>query len=188
MDAARLLERSPSWTRRDREGLQAWSAAYATWLRTSKNGREEAAAANNHGTWYEAQLTALLLYTGQTRGAAEIETSKARLAAQIEPDGRQPRELARTRAWSYSVMNLEGWFTLARLAQEAGVDLWHFRTADGRSLRAALDYLVPFAGGATPWPHPQITPFVWGDFVPLLEQGAGVWGGEGYLTLAGRLR
>jgi hypothetical protein len=84
-------------------------------------------------------------------------------------------------------MNLEGWFTLARLAQEAGVDLWHFRTADGRSLRGALDYLVPFAGGATPWPHPQITPFVWGEFAALLEEGAAVWGG-GYREVVMRVR
>jgi len=67
-------------------GLQAWCSAYATWLQTSRNGREEAAALNNHGTWYEAQLTALLLYTGRREEAkARCERATLRLASQIEP-------------------------------------------------------------------------------------------------------
>jgi hypothetical protein len=189
VDAARVLDASPSWTVRDRQGLRAWCSAYAAWLQTSRNGREEAAALNNHGTWYEAQLTALLLYTGRREEAKErCERATLRLASQIEPDGRQPRELARTRSWSYSVMNLHGWFTVARLSEEAGVDVWNFRSADGRSLRAALDYLVPFAGSATKWPHPQITPIERAGLVPLLDQAASVWKADSYRTLADRLR
>ena len=165
-----------------------WCAAFAAWLQTSRNGREESAATNNHGTWYEAQLAALLLYTGrQDEARTRLESTRRRLASQIEPDGRQPRELERTRSWSYSVMNLSGWFTVARLAEEAGVDLWNFRTADGRSLRAALDYLVPFAAGAK-WPHPQITPFERENLVPLLDQAATVWKADEYRALAERLR
>jgi hypothetical protein len=189
VDAARLLTASPAWTARDADGLRAWCSAYAAWLKTSRNGREEAAAGNNHGTWYDAQLTTLLLYTGRACEAkARFETAKRRLASQIEPDGRQPRELARTRSWSYSVMNLHGWFTVARLAGEAGVDLWHYRTADGRSLRAAVDYLVPFAGGDARWPHQQITPIAWDEFAALLDQAARVWTDGGYGALAARLR
>jgi hypothetical protein len=190
VDAARALAPSRSWTASDDAGLKAWAASYATWLRESRHGQEEAAAENNHGTWYDAQLVSLLLFTGQKDDArAVIEAStKRRLAAQIEPDGRQPRELARTRAWSYSVMNLEGWFTLARLARETGSDLWGYRTPDGRSLRAALDYLVPFAGGTTRWPHRQITPFRREDLAPLLREAAVTWGADHYRVLADRLQ
>jgi hypothetical protein len=39
VEAARSLEASPSWTAADREGLRAWCAAYAGWLKTSPNGR-----------------------------------------------------------------------------------------------------------------------------------------------------
>jgi Alginate lyase len=189
VDAAQRLEASPSWTGRDRQGLRAWCAAYAAWLHTSKHGREEAAALNNHGTWYEAQLTALLLYTGRRDEAkARFEQAGKRLSSQIEPDGRQPRELERTRSWNYSVMNLDGWFTVARLAEEGGIDLWNFRTPDGRSLRAALDYLVPFAGGSSAWPHRQITPLEWDGLVHLLDQAATVWHADQYRALADRLR
>jgi len=51
--------------------------------------------------------------------AIAVITSALALTLQIERDGRQPRELERTRSWSYSVMNLDGWFTVARLAEEA---------------------------------------------------------------------
>jgi hypothetical protein len=188
VDAVRVLAGSPSWTARDRDGLRAWCTAFASWLQTSRHGREEASAPNNHGTWYDAQFTALLLYTDRGDEArARLEQAKRRLASQIEPDGRQPRELARTRSWSYSVMNLQGWFTLARLAQEAGVDLWAFRTADGRSLRGALDYLVSFAGRGA-WPHQQITPLEWIGLVPLLDQAAVAWSSDDYAALARRLR
>jgi hypothetical protein len=189
VDAARALEASPAWSDRDRQGLHAWCSAYAAWLQTSRNGREEAAASNNHGTWYEAQLTALLLYTGR-RDEAKVRCDQARkrLSSQIEPDGRQPRELERTRSWNYSVMNLDGWFTLAGLAQEAGIDLWSFRSADGRSLRAALDYLVPFANGSARWPHKQIAPIEWDGLVPLLDEAAARWNADRYRVLADRLR
>jgi hypothetical protein len=189
VDAARALAASPAWAARDADGLRAWCSAYAAWLKTSRNGRQEAAAGNNHGTWYEAQLTALLLHTGSTGEAkARFEAAKRRLASQIEPDGRQPRELARTRSWSYSVMNLRGWFTVAGLAGEAGIDLWHYRTVDGRSLRGALDYLARFSGEGAVWPHRQITLVNYGEFADLLDQASLVWTDGGYGALAARLR
>jgi len=189
IDAERAIAASPSWSAGDRTGLRTWCAAYATWLRTSKNGREEAAAKNNHGTWYDAQLVALLLFMDKRDEARSVieTTSKRRLAAQIEPDGRQPEELRRTRAWSYSVMNLDGWFTLARLAGDAGVDLWNYRTGDGRSLRVALNYLVPFAEGVAKWPYKQITPFETNGLVPLIRQAAVVWKSDRYAAIADRL-
>lgn len=49
VDAVRLLEGSSAWTSADREGFAAWMNAFVDWLLTSKNGKEEAAAANNHG-------------------------------------------------------------------------------------------------------------------------------------------
>ena len=187
--AVRSLDGSPSWAAADKAGLKAWCAAFTTWLRTSKNGRAEAAAKNNHGTWYDAQVVALLLYADRRDEArAMIETStKKRLAAQIEPDGRQPQELQRTRAWSYSVMNLDGWFTLARLAEQVGIDLWHYRTRDGRSIQAALDYLVPFADRTKKWPHAQITQFETNSLVGLLRQAAVVWKADRYAVLVDRL-
>jgi Alginate lyase len=187
VDAVGLLAGAKAWTPEDQRGLSAWFAAYLRWLRESAHGRAEAAATNNHGTHYDAQVASFALFTGQPALAAQVlgESRQKRIAAQIEPDGRQPRELERTRAWSYSVMNLGGFFTLAALGERAGVDLWGFQTADGRGLRRALDWLVPFAEGKA-WAHPQITPWSPRDLAPLLREAAVRYREERYETLLER--
>src|SRR3954468_7394630 len=43
VDSIGLLQSSKSWTDADQKGMVAWFDAYATWLQTSKNGKEEAA-------------------------------------------------------------------------------------------------------------------------------------------------
>lgn len=161
IDAVVLLRGASSWTVADDQGITQWCRLYLSWLRESKNGRAEMNAKNNHGTWYDVQVVALALFVRDSlfaRAVAE-EAKTKRIAAQIEPDGRQPLEIARTRSWHYSCMNTDGMFTLAVLAERVGVDLWNFRTGDGRSIRAALDYLLPFALGKSAWETPEIKGF-----------------------------
>jgi hypothetical protein len=107
------------------------------------------------------QVAAFSLFTGRDRQARDVLAAvpQRRIATQIEPDGRQPRELSRTRALTYSTMNLGLLFDLATVAGRSGIDLWHYRTDDGRGIQDALDWLLPFWIQAKPWPYQQITPF-----------------------------
>jgi hypothetical protein len=82
---------------------------------------------------------------------------------------------------------LGAFFQLATIGDRVGVDLWRHRTADDRSLRAALDYLVPFAAGDRAWPHPQITPFRAGELHWLLRRAAVAWNEPRYRQLAARI-
>jgi hypothetical protein len=156
-DATALLAGSPAWSAADAAGLQAWCGDLLAWLRESDQGQREARAANNHGTWYAVQAAGLALYSGQDALAHDLvaEAGPRLIASQIEPDGRQPHELARTRAFHYSAFNLEALLALATLGEHVGVDLWRSETGDGRGIRGALDYLLPFAAGAAPWPYPD---------------------------------
>lgn len=155
----RWLDGSKAWTSQDAAGMKKWLTDYLTWLQTSENGREEAAAKNNHGTWYDAQIAALAIFTGQTQLTRRtVESAKTkRIAVQIEPDGSQPLELARTKALSYSTMNLRAFFELATIGAGLGVDLWRFETKDGRGIRKALDYLATYVDPAKSWPGQQIS-------------------------------
>jgi hypothetical protein len=189
VDAAGLLEGSAAWTAADDRGLRDWFMQYVHWLRTSSNGRDEDAAKNNHGSWYDAQVTIFALYAGDRALATEtLERVKTRrIAVQIEPDGRQPLELARTNAWGYSNFNLEALCELATLGDEAGVDLWSFKTADGRSIRAALDFLVPYAAGEKKWDYQQIGGFSAGAMRTALLRAARAYNDPKYAALASKL-
>jgi len=152
------LGRSDAFTDADNEAMREWFAAYLNWLQASENGKQEAATLNNHATHYDVQVVAYALFTGQRELARRIveDAKTRRIATQIEPDGTMPLELERTRAFSYSTLNLRGFFDLADLARDLDVDLWNFETPDGRGLRKALDYLAPYVDESKTWPHPQI--------------------------------
>jgi len=153
------LAKSTSWAKADQDGMKAWLASFCEWLQTSKNGKEEEAAKNNHGTWYDVQLTALALFTGQNDLAHRVveQAKQKRIAAQIQPDGKMPEELARTNSLGYTTMNTRAFCNLADLAAKAGVDLWNYQTKDGRGIRKAIEFLAPYADPAKEWPFEQIS-------------------------------
>jgi hypothetical protein len=158
VDAVGLLDGSKSWTAAEQKGMTGWAGDYLQWLTTSKIGRGEDAAANNHGTFYDVQAVSLALFTGQNGFAREklLQARTKRIADEIEPDGRMPRELARTLSFNYSLFNLRAEIELAALGRSAGVDLWHYQTADGRSLLQAAEFMAQFADPQRGWPYPQI--------------------------------
>jgi Alginate lyase len=185
IDAIGLLAGSKALTEAHQRGLQEWFDKFLRWMLESQNGRDEAASKNNHGTYYDLQTASFALFVGKKELARTIlETSRQkRIALQIEPDGAQPLELARTRAWSYSVMNLQGLMSLARLGEVVGVDLWNYRTPDGRGIRRALDYLVPFGLGDRKWPHQELGEWTPQALFPLLRQAAVTYADQKYSAL-----
>jgi len=186
VDAIGLLAGSPAWTATDDKGLHDWFEQYLHWMRTSKNGLAEDAAKNNHGNWYDVQITSMALFLGdRTLARDTLERVKTRrIAVQIEPDGREPLELARTKAWGYSTMSLDALCRLATFGDVVGVDLWNFKTADGRSIRAAIDFLVPYAADKKAWDFQEIAGFHADAMTPTLLRAAKVYHDPKYAALA----
>lgn len=174
VDAVGLLAGSKRWTAVDQRDMRAWFGEFLRWMQESKHGKDEAAAKNNHGTYYDVQVVSFALFVGETALAKRVvlDARTKRIAVQIEPDGSQPLELARTRAWGYSVGNLDGLMQLADLGENVGVDLWNYQTDDGRSIRKALDFLVPFALGDKKWAHQQLGEWPPQMLFPLIRRAA----------------
>jgi len=171
LDGLTLLSGSPALTQQDETGLHKWFSGYLDWLETSKNGHDEADAKNNHGSWFDQQITGIALFLGNKDLARRVGNAAKtkRIAFQIKPDGSEPLELVRTKSFSYSVFNLTALEWLAVESRQAGVDLWSYRSPEGASIRVDLDYLLPYAEGAKTWTHQAINGVDGGSLVePLL--------------------
>ncbi|MBX7170786.1 MAG: alginate lyase family protein [Pyrinomonadaceae bacterium] len=173
IDAAILLQNSKSWTNADHQALKKWFGDYLKWMLESDIGKDESDEKNNHGTYYDVQIISYAIFADKPDIARkQIEITKQRIKDQFEKDGSQPLELARTLSWNYTNMNLFGFFTLARLAENLKIDLWNFETEDGKSIKKGFDWLIPFVKNEKNWTYQQIKPRSFNLTVQLLRLAA----------------
>jgi hypothetical protein len=158
LDAVALLNETEAWTDADHAALTAWMKQYLDWLQHDPMGKDEQSEPNNHGTWYDAQVAAIAMFVGEQETARQIvESAKAkRIARCIDPDGKQPEEMERTKGLHYCVFNLSAMSVLARIGEHLDVDLWNYKSKDGRSMRRGLDFVLPYLLREKDWPHEQI--------------------------------
>ena len=189
IDAVGLLAGSATWTQAHQRQLQSWFTAFLTWLLESPEGRAEAQAENNHGTWYDVQIASFGLFTDKRDFAHRVlsDVPRKRIARQIEPHGGQPLELARADSWSYSLFNLEALFDAAALGDHLAMDLWNFETGDKRSIRKALAWLMSFATGEKRWPARQQSRWQPERLAPFLQRAALRYREPSYVTALGKL-
>jgi Alginate lyase len=156
-----LLEQTGKFDAKLARALRQWYADYLKWLTTSGKGLKEAKSGNNHATWWTAQTAAYASFTGNknARAAAWEHYRNYLVPTEIRPDGSCPREENRTQSLSYSSMNLDAFATICWLAQLDGVDLWHFRTAEGQSVIKSFHYLLPYVLNPKLWKKQQINPY-----------------------------
>lgn len=158
LDAIVLLRTSPNWKQEDDRAMSNWFGEYYVWLTTHQYGLDESKERNNHGSWYDVQVSALALFLGKEESAKKVvdEAKKKRIGLQIAQDGKQPLELARTKSWRYSNYNLMALMHLALLGDHAGVNLWNYQSASGGSILKALKFLLPYAKDPMKWHYTQI--------------------------------
>jgi len=185
IDAVTLIDDAGVLSATDHEAIAAWAGDYLDWLLGSEPGRRERAADNNHGTFFDTQVVQLALVSGRRDLAVDVleDAGPRRIAVQIEPDGSQPHELVRTRSLGYSAFNLQALCHLATLAEHVDVDLWRYETPDGRSIRRAIDFLVPYVAAPHRWPHEQIRRMEQADFATILWRAGIVYRDPSYAAL-----
>lgn len=171
LDAVRILDAGGALPDATRTGLEAWLRAYLAWLETSPQGARERGARNNHGTYYDLQVAAILAYLGEREFLRRVLVrAQTRLAAQIAGDGTQPEELRRKTTAHYVFFNLQGWLNLLRLGRRVGLLDPDFAAPPWLRLARAVDWAL--AQDLAAWPYPQLDPFDAERAVPLAAHAA----------------
>lgn len=164
IDAAQgiaLLEQSGKFDKDVAAGVRRWFADYLRWMTTSPKGLDEKKAGNNHATWWTAQVAAFATLLGDkaTQALAWERFRTHLIPTQVRLDGSCPAEEARTKSLSYSVMNLDGYSVICRLAQMNGIDLWRWKAATGAGIEKSFYYVKPYVLQPKLWKKQQIAPF-----------------------------
>lgn len=181
VDALVMLRQAPGWQAADERQMRRWLSDYLDWLLTSKRALGEAAAKNNHGSWYSTQVAGIAWYLQRPEIVREmVSQARQRLNGQLAADGSQPLELARTRSFHYSWFNLQALTALAGLAARSGNgDLWQSSAAGQPGLLSALDFMAPWSDAGRPWPYKNRDRIAV-RLIPLLAQAADATGGDRY--------
>ena len=181
-DAIAMMQGSPSLTHIFDVGIKGWFREYVQWLMNDQKGKDERAAKNNHGTYYDLQLADFALFTGDTSLAKKVimEQTIPRIDQQFTVEGAEPLELVRTKSWGYSTMNLVGWVKLAILADRVGIDLWHKETTDGKGIKKVLDWFIPYMLKQKSWNYEQIEPMNYNFILTVYRKAVVQYPGNAY--------
>jgi hypothetical protein len=171
VEVARALERldgAPGWSRDDAAMARQWFADYLEWMTTDQNGKDECDTTNNHATCWVMQVAAFAHLTGNRTLLDDCRMRfKTVLLEQMAPDGSFPRELQRTKPYGYSLFNLEAMATICQILSGPDDDLWAFELPDGRGMRKAMAFMVPFMKNKHSWPKPPDV--MYGEYWPMRE-------------------
>ncbi|HEV2983031.1 MAG TPA: alginate lyase family protein, partial [Vicinamibacterales bacterium] len=137
--------------------IRAWFAEYVQWMTTHPYGIEERDAKNNHGTCWVMQVAAFASVTGDEaqREMCRVRFKTVLLPVQMAADGSFPLEIARTKPYGYSLFNLDAMATICQILSTPSDNLWTYQLADGRGMRKALEFMVPFIKDKSGWAHPR---------------------------------
>ena len=141
----------------EQQELQDWFRAYLHWMKTSEKGIAERDTINNHAVCWALQAAEFARLIGDHETREEIRTQYETLfvPGQMALDGSFPRELARTKPYSYSIFNFDMMATLCQSLQGDGPSLYSFALPDGRGICKAAAFLYPYLQDKGTWPYKQ---------------------------------
>ncbi len=166
LDAVRIIQNDGFLSSDEQKVFKNWLSRYLNWLRTSPQGIKERSSKNNHGLYYDLQVTSIAAFLGDWMLVRDtLIDSRFRLLEHFTSDGSQPQELKRTTTAHYCCFNLQGWINLAQLAETCGEDLWSFEGRDGRGIKKGMYWLLGHMN--KDWPYQQINEFDKERFFPI---------------------
>ncbi|WP_246153347.1 alginate lyase family protein [Terriglobus albidus] len=139
----------------DQQALRAWFRDYLHWLKTSEKGIAEKKTLNNHAVCWALQAAefARLIDDQQTRQEVAEQYKTVFMPDQLGKDGSFPKELARTKPYSYSIFNFDVAAMLCQSLRDSSENLYEFKLADGRGICKAGEFLYPYLKDKSSWPY-----------------------------------
>lgn len=137
----------------DATAVKDWFAEYLNWLCTSDHGKAERDTKNNHAMCWALQAAefARLIGDGATRIEVYRRYREILLPNQMASDGSFPRELERTKPYSYSIFNFDAMAGLCQSLKGLEPDPLVFHLDDGRGLRMAAAFIYPYIKDKGSW-------------------------------------
>jgi hypothetical protein len=185
--AIAVLERLKQLPAAEEKACRDWFSQYLTWMTTHKYGIDEREARNNHGTCWVMQVAEFARYVGRADLSAFCRERYRTVLVpnQIATDGSFPEEMRRTKPYGYHLFNLDGMAMVCEILSTPQDNLWTFTLPDGRGIRKAFEFMVPFIADKTKWPHkPDVMYFdEWPVRHPALWFGGRALNEHGYVDL-----
>ncbi len=135
--------------------LKDWFRSYLAWMKTSDKGIKERDALNNHATCWALQASeyARLIGDSETRNQIHGQYTDVLLPNQLGVNGSFPKELVRTKPYSYSIFNFDVMAALCQSLKGVGVDLLTFQLPDGRGICKAAQFIYPYLKDKSAWTY-----------------------------------
>jgi len=137
----------------DASAVKKWFRSYLDWLNTSDPGKTERDAKNNHAMCWALQAAEYARLAGDDTAQKEVyrRYRETLLPDQLAADGSFPRELTRTKPYSYSIFNFDVMAALCQSLKGLVPDPPAFQLPDGRGLARAAQFIYPYIKDKSTW-------------------------------------
>jgi hypothetical protein len=137
----------------DNATVKNWFASYLDWLSHSDRGMAERDTKNNHAFCWALQAAEFARFAGDDPSRREVyrRYREILLPLQMDANGSFPRELARTKPYSYSIFNFDILAGLCQSLKGLLPDPLTFQLADGRGLSKAAEFIYPYLKDKSAW-------------------------------------
>jgi hypothetical protein len=135
------------------DAVKDWFRSYLDWLSTSDPGKTERDAKNNHAMCWALQAAEYARLAGDDAARKEVyrRYRETMLPDQMAEDGSFPRELARTKPYSYTIFNFDMMAGLCQSLKGLSPDPPTFELANGKGLAKAAEFLYPYFKDKNAW-------------------------------------
>jgi len=185
--AIERIKNSTTMTQDVYDGLKQWFAEYLNWITTHPQGIDEMNHFNNHGVCWNVQAAMFAKFTDNTEimDLCRKRYKEIYLPEQMRADGTFPEEIKRTKPYNYSCFVVDNMANICNILSTEEDNLWEFCLEDGRSIKTAIKYIVPFMFNISDWPHHKDVQY-FDEFpaaMPFLLFAGAAYGNDEYLKL-----